>query len=82
MFISGAASINVGSPKSRKLSGGNTTISMIKPSSIRRTASAMARQMESPGRAHIVGDRWLQVGVGHNATDATKSFGAKSFFNP
>jgi hypothetical protein len=50
LFISGDASIIVGSPKNGKLSGMNVTISVIKPSSIRRTSSAMARQVESPGR--------------------------------
>jgi len=44
-----AGSINIGSPKSGKVSGENVTISVIKPSSIRRTSSASARQVESPG---------------------------------
>ena len=30
------------------------------------------------GLANITGDRWLQVGMGHNAAKATKSFGAES----
>jgi len=30
-----------------------------------------------PGPAHIVGDRWLQVGAGHNAAQVTKLFGAE-----
>jgi len=44
LFISGGASIIIGSLNAGKLSGGNTTISVIKPSSIRRTSSARARQ--------------------------------------
>jgi len=34
------------------------------------------------GLAPITGDRRLQVGVGHNAAEATKSFGAESAFDP
>ena len=34
------------------------------------------------GLANITGDRWLQVGVGHNAVEATKSFGAESAIDP
>ena len=57
MFISGAASINIGSPKSGKVSGTNFTISVIKPSSIRRTSSAMARQVEGPRSKSIEGGK-------------------------
>src|ERR1700741_3016143 len=34
------------------------------------------------GPAQVSCDRWLQVGVGHNAAEATKSFGAESAFDP
>jgi len=45
-----AASIIIGSPNAEKCSDMNTTISVIKPSSIRRASSARARQVKSPGR--------------------------------
>jgi hypothetical protein len=64
-------------PEPWKVSGGNTTISAIKPSSIRKTPSALARQAESPGRSNKIGDRGLEVGVGHNAAEAAKSFRAE-----
>ena len=34
------------------------------------------------GLAHITGDRWLPVGVSHNAAEATKLFGSESAFDP
>jgi hypothetical protein len=55
----------------------NVTISVIKPSSIRRTSSASAPSGIA-GPARVSCDRRLQVGVGHNAVEATKSFGAES----
>jgi len=34
------------------------------------------------GPAHVSCDRRLQVGVGYNTAEATKSFGAESAFDP
>jgi hypothetical protein len=41
----------------------------------------MARPGGIAGPEQVSSDRRLQVGVGHNATDATQSFGAESLFD-
>ena len=82
IFISGAGCINIGSPKSGKVSGGNTTISVIKPSSISKNVQRQGTPGVIAGPAHVSCDRRLQVGVGHNTVEATKLFGAESAFDP